>query len=417
MRRPSLALRLGGLALLMLAVGCSGSEGHLLAVQLATDLAPGESFAAVETTLLDGSEQLARQQQPAFRGDDLFEPAEVASFEGVATGSYTVRVALMDDGGGEVVDRTVRLRLEGSQLLTVTISSSCVDVSCPREGDPEGATTCVAGRCVPPECSEADPSACPASCESDADCGAGSECGRSACVGGVCLGDPGACDDGNECTADECVEGRCENTPLSDVACDDGVFCNGPDSCLDGACTEHGPAPCPASLCDEASGTCDSGCANDADCPDDVVSDWSTCGGFEGTCDTEGTRTRTVTSFTCEEGACEPSETGETESCTRTTEGDVCSEAYCSDWGDCVYEPCATDGSRSRRCYEFYCSDGGCDRIGETESEPCSRPSQDGEVCYSSTGCQGQCSGDTCTDLCEHCGGVCTFGGCSAGSC
>ncbi len=60
------------------------------------------------------------------------------------------------------------------------------------------------------------------------------------------------------------------------AACDDGVFCNGADSCLGGACTRHDEAPCVddgvecngEERCDEANRSCTH--ANDFCAPDEV---------------------------------------------------------------------------------------------------------------------------------------------------
>jgi hypothetical protein len=70
------------------------------------------------------------------------------------------------------------------------------------------------------------------------------------------------CDDGIACTQDRCQAGVCEHA-AQDQACDDGVFCNGPERCdpSDG-CQPAGTGPCDDGLdctqdgCDEASQQC-----------------------------------------------------------------------------------------------------------------------------------------------------------------
>jgi hypothetical protein len=49
------------------------------------------------------------------------------------------------------------------------------------------------------------------------------------------------CDDGTTCTDDSCDPGLgCVFAPVMDgTACDDGVLCNGRDSCAAGACSTH----------------------------------------------------------------------------------------------------------------------------------------------------------------------------------
>lgn len=90
---------------------------------------------------------------------------------------------------------------------------------------------------------------------------------------------PSDCDDENGCTDDLCVEGTCTFSS-NDANCpDDGMFCNGTESCdlMDG-CISSGD-PCGLQLCDEAGDRCVD-CLGDADCPDDG----SYCNGAE-SCD------------------------------------------------------------------------------------------------------------------------------------
>lgn len=76
------------------------------------------------------------------------------------------------------------------------------------------------------------------------------------------------CDDGVACTKDECnqISDSCDFIP-DDANCDDGEFCNGPETCdpLDGC--RPGPNPCPGQLCDEDDDVCVD-CFVDADCDD-----------------------------------------------------------------------------------------------------------------------------------------------------
>lgn len=77
------------------------------------------------------------------------------------------------------------------------------------------------------------------------------------------------CDDGNACTTDAIVEGVCENTPLE---CNDGLFCNGVETCVDGACVAGG-SPCAANqTCNETSDTCTSS-TPPPDCDGDGIPD------------------------------------------------------------------------------------------------------------------------------------------------
>ncbi|MHC4066233.1 MAG: hypothetical protein ACYSUI_17290 [Planctomycetota bacterium] len=89
-----------------------------------------------------------------------------------------------------------------------------------------------------------------------------------------CTNDP-ECDDGLYCTGVEtCVDGACQSsgdpcTPLGLVCdettdtckcddnadCDDGLFCNGAETCVAGDC-EDGVDPCPGQECDEDNDEC-----------------------------------------------------------------------------------------------------------------------------------------------------------------
>ena len=81
------------------------------------------------------------------------------------------------------------------------------------------------------------------------------EIGNTGRVSVPCV--PTACDDQNPCTDDGCSpEGQCVNTP-NRASCDDDIYCNGTDTCQNGACDLHTGDPCIggaecADTCDEA---------------------------------------------------------------------------------------------------------------------------------------------------------------------
>lgn len=170
---------------------------------------------------------------------------------------------------------------------------ACTVDSCePASGCAATPVECVdGGVCVDGECVCA--------CATNADCADDNRCTIVACVDCLCQttavscddGDPcttdscdpvngcmsstTVCDDGDSCTVDECdplvgciatpiecpdgddcVDGACFDDECVGIDCDDGVFCNGREVCLDGAC-KPGPDPCPAdSGCDEANNDC-----------------------------------------------------------------------------------------------------------------------------------------------------------------
>ena len=101
---------------------------------------------------------------------------------------------------------------------------------------------------------------------------------------------------------------------LEDIDCDDGVYCNGTETCVDGSC-QAGTAPCTGDtpFCDEAGDTCVE-CFDNSTCDDGLH-----CNGVE----------------TCAAGACQdgtaPSCTGDTPFCDEA--GDTCVECLVN--GDC----------------------------------------------------------------------------------
>ncbi|MEE9293297.1 MAG: hypothetical protein V3U83_10245, partial [Acidobacteriota bacterium] len=106
-------------------------------------------------------------------------------------------------------------------------------------------------------------------CLADADCDDGIVCnGSETCDSGTgqCLaGTPPDCDDLNPCTVDSCDEASlgCVNDPLPDnTSCEDGLFCNGMETCQAGLCTSGAPVtcddvnPCTMDSCDEGTNMC-----------------------------------------------------------------------------------------------------------------------------------------------------------------
>ncbi len=243
------------------------------------------------------------------------------------------------------------------RTVTVRLTAACLDQAC----DP--GQVCVEGTCTEPPL-DLPPSDGGVDGGRDGATDGGRDAGGD---GGVeCTGDM-QCDDDNPCTADRCQAGRCVFEPQEGVVCDDGVYCNGPDHCdASGACVPSGEAPCLGSTtCDEDMDTC-TGCTEDADCPSMVTGPWSACstmaGADEGDAFCNGTRQRTVTSYTCDTSTstCQPSETTEQEACT-LNEGNVCART-CDEWGMCsgFDDDCDATGTQRRSCTVSTCSTGSC---------------------------------------------------------
>jgi hypothetical protein len=113
-------------------------------------------------------------------------------------------------------------------------------------------------------------------CIDDPDCDDGIYCnGAEVCNAGTCEpGTPVVCDDGIGCTADSCNEStdQCDNLP-DDAFCDNGLFCDGAETCDVVLDCQAGSDPCAPLACDEENDVCigecsqfKEPCTTDADC-------------------------------------------------------------------------------------------------------------------------------------------------------
>ena len=133
------------------------------------------------------------------------------------------------------------------------------------------------------ECAVIDDIAtCLTPCETAADCeDDGDACTIEICDAetSACAREAMACEDGRFCTGGVCVEcGTSQD-------CDNGLFCDGEETCNNGAC-ENGPPPCASDTetCDEDNNLClmIPECSNDDDCTDEDLCTLESC--VEGTC-------------------------------------------------------------------------------------------------------------------------------------
>lgn len=318
----------------------------------------------------------------------------------------------------------------------------------------------------------------PMPCDSDAECDDGLECTTDRCGTTGCehVGQSASCDDDDACTDDVCVVGvGCVASPNT-APCDDGLYCNGSDTCAAGACTSHAGDPCASpTTCAEADDEC-VGCVSDTDCPDVVGTfgscDWGgdcdesasrsrtdiqrscvagrcqdtpvvvtepcaretddmgcgmgscggygACGGFSDTCDESGTQSRSCTDLVCVAGTCTGRMRMESQSCPRTTGGTACGSAMCGAWGTCNYASgCANAGTQSRTCMDGTCGGGTCNYAGSRmESQACGARDTTGMDCGSSCGSYGACGG--WSSDCDESGTMsraCTPRTCSGGAC
>jgi hypothetical protein len=369
---------------------------------------------------------------------------EVQSLDGSETLPFTVAVipesldqlgpihieAIGRRDGGEHVRREARVTLvrEQTLMLPLFLLRTCEGTSCPTD------ETCTANGCASIDDVPLLPwDGRPIRIGEDAGPGfdggtdagmpdAGRDAGPRPDTGPPMDAGPGCsvlgCDDGNPCTDDTCnVDGLCTYRDNA-VACDDGTFCNGLDRCEGGSCSFHVGNPCGSgTTCDGTAGTC-VGCTTDAMCPAPMAGSWGACGGFADACATGGTEERTLRTFRCMSGSCVPSDTTESQACSRATEGTVCGATSCDSFGGCSGSGCDTAGTQTRTCNDRVCSAGACSTRPRVESAGCFRPT-DGTSCgATSCGSFGACGGfaDTCSTSGSQ-SRTCTDYVCSGGGC
>ncbi|UJR84918.1 hypothetical protein [Sandaracinus amylolyticus] len=397
--------------------GCE--ESAALTIDLRTDLAPGIEFVRVRAEHSthpfddDGDGVRSVEQLASSSTDYVHRGGRVAELDGLRPGASYVRVSLIDAQGRVVVDRITTVDVRRRVSMVVVITRACRGVVCPGPSDGPEATTCIAGRCVPPDCSPENPGACgEPSCTTDEECRPDAECAVGLCLDrecfyvGVdercatdqwcgpdvgCLVRPGlesdggmpdaracatnetACDDGEDEDCDDLVD--CADPDCLAVTCDDGSACTSDDACTsDGTCDgtsiecDDGEV-CTADSCDPSTG-----CAHDP---------------VEGGCDDGSACTE---SDTCVEGAC----VGTAITC---DDGNVCTDDACDPATGC------TQTANTAPCDDtFFCN--GTDRCaGSTCSMHTSAPCA--QFCNETTERCDQCAADA------DCGAV-TFGAWSA---
>ena len=194
-----------------------------------------------------------------------------------------------------------------------------------------------------------------------------------ACAGGTCTGTGDPCvgnvgDADNDCS-ESCDEDTdsCTAEDPSGSACDDGIYCNGVDTCLAGVCTPSTIDPCPgpngndncAESCDESSASCTGNDPDGASCANDTKTcHGGACLAGPGTLCADGSEcgsTYCVDGVCCDEATCAPYRCGPAGACgaTCTANGDCVTGYRCSVDGQCISDaaaPGATDESGGCSC-------------------------------------------------------------------
>lgn len=226
------------------------------------------------------------------------DPPPLATPQGLLVTTFRFRVnmpcgvtslVLAASGGPNTFTRVLDAQIPGQNITGTIGPPAGVEVRCDDGVFCNGPETCQNAICVPgtPTCFGSTPycieslDIC-AECLNDGQCSDGVFCngverclnhacspGAEPCPGQFCneVGDfcfectvSGDCDDSVDCTLDICSNGQCINFPDS-AACDDGVFCNGPEIChpVNGCTSTANPCHDPDS-CDEIRDVC-------GDCP------------------------------------------------------------------------------------------------------------------------------------------------------
>ena len=252
----------------------------------------------------------------------------------------------------------------------------------------------------------------PGCCNTDSDCDNAICPGLEICSDNVCIPGSKPCDDDNICTLDSCNEDLgCINTPIenccfSDEDCNNDIFCDGEEICLENVCIKGSPPSCDDNdectddSCDVDSDSCvsvDNGecCIHDAGCQNGIFCDGEElCRG--GKC-ISGEPISCDDSNLCTIDTCDE----ETKSC-NFTPLEVCCEtnADCDNGIFCDGEEVCSEGQclppQSERCFDNdVCTNDICS---EGIDECFYLPIVD--CCYVDKDCD---DGDVCTtDICDN---------------
>jgi hypothetical protein len=159
--------------------------------------------------------------------------------------------------------------------------------------------------------------------------------------------------DENDCTDDVCDGlGTCAHVPNNNP-CNDGIFCNGPDTCGDGRCNFHMGDPCAGGcveICDEAADSCvepaGTPCEDDDNpCTEDQCSGGGCVHRLIPGCDlcrndADCEDSNPCTADACGASGCESTTVPGCQTCVADADcddGDACTLDECDPTGQCVY--------------------------------------------------------------------------------
>jgi hypothetical protein len=181
-------------------------------------------------------------------------------------------------------------------------------------------------------------------------CTTGEQCTANVCGGGSTI----SCDDSNPCTTDGCnMSTGCTHDPNSN-ACDDGLFCNGTDTCAAKTCSIHSGNPCSggpqcANTCNETADNCfataGTGCDDGLFCTENDVCNGGSC---------QGTARNCSDSNPCTQDACSESP----QQCTHDPapfEGQPCNDGNSCTTGEvCTSGMCVNGSADPLGCVDHF---------------------------------------------------------------
>lgn len=194
-------------------------------------------------------------------------------------------------------------------------------------------------------------------------CGAAGECQSAFCADGVCC--ESAC--GGDCDAcsvalGSSADGMCSLLGPSRVCRGAAPQCDREERCTGTSAT------CPGNVFVDAGVSCGT----------TMLSPWTGCdAGAE--CGTTGvqTRTRTTQSCTGTSTACGSSSTSESQSCSRPSDGLSCGAPTFGNWSGCDWQDaCDVAATDSRLRTDLRCASGACNGSQTTETQACNRTTE-----------------------------------------
>ena len=256
-------------------------------------------------------------------------------------------------------------------------------------------------------------------CDDDLYCNGAETCEGSTCAAGLAV----VCDDSLDCTQDACNEDSdsCDSTP-DDASCSDGLFCNGTETCDPVNGCQAGSAvdcadqvECTLDACDEEADAC-AHTPDDEDCDDGLF-----CNGTE-TCDPvngcqAGSDVDCADQVECTLDACDE----EADACAHTPDDEDCDDGlFCNGTETCDPDNGCQAGSTVDCADQVGCTVDECDE----EADECVHTTDDtacddelwcngAETCHAAEDCQAGtpvnctdqvgCTLDACDEEADEC--------------